>query len=137
MHTRLCGRRVRYGTTTRRLEKDTDDIVGSVCHLRSVGARPDVHAARSEPGTSRWDQGVDERPWVTGSGGPPGRSRATQRSALAMRRTDTGCSIEAADAPKRTLSFDECFVENKDLSVGAGGTVVTSYVFSATRVREE
>lgn len=44
---------------------------------------------------------------------------------------------EAADAPKRTLSFDECFVENKDLSVGAGGTVVTSYVFSATRVREE
>ena len=44
---------------------------------------------------------------------------------------------EAADAPKRTLSFDECFVETKDFSVGAGGTVVTTYVFSATRVREE
>ncbi len=44
---------------------------------------------------------------------------------------------EAADAPKRTLSFDECFVENKDFSIGAGGTVVTTYVFSATRVREE
>lgn len=44
---------------------------------------------------------------------------------------------EAADSPKRTLSFDDCVVENKDLSVGAGGTVVTSYAFSATRVREE
>ncbi|NML13678.1 hypothetical protein [Azohydromonas caseinilytica] len=44
---------------------------------------------------------------------------------------------EAADAPKRTLSFDECFVENKEFSVGAGGTVVSTYVFSATRVREE
>ncbi len=44
---------------------------------------------------------------------------------------------DAADSPKRTLSFDECFVETKDLSVGAGGTVVTSYAFSATRVREE
>lgn len=44
---------------------------------------------------------------------------------------------EAADAPKRTLSFDDCFVENKDFSIGAGGTVITTYVFSATRVREE
>lgn len=44
---------------------------------------------------------------------------------------------EAADAPKRTLSFDECFVESKDFSIGAGGTVVTTYVYSATRVREE
>ena len=44
---------------------------------------------------------------------------------------------EAADGPKRTLSFDECFVENKDFNIGAGGTVTTTYVFSATRVREE
>lgn len=44
---------------------------------------------------------------------------------------------EAADSPKRTLSFDECYVENKDFSIGAGGTVVTTYVFTATRVREE
>ncbi|MBE0619439.1 MAG: hypothetical protein IH605_02495 [Burkholderiales bacterium] len=44
---------------------------------------------------------------------------------------------EATDSPKRTLSFDDCVVENKDFSVGAGGTVVTSYAFSATRVREE
>lgn len=44
---------------------------------------------------------------------------------------------EAADSPKRTVSFDECFVENKDFSIGAGGTVTTTYLFSATRVREE
>lgn len=44
---------------------------------------------------------------------------------------------DAADAPKRTLSFDECFVENKDFAVGAGSAVVSTYVFSATRVREE
>jgi hypothetical protein len=44
---------------------------------------------------------------------------------------------EAADSPKRVLAFDDCFVERKDFSVGAGGTVQTTYVFSATRVREE
>lgn len=44
---------------------------------------------------------------------------------------------DAADSPKRTVSFDDCFVENKDFSIGAGGTVTTTYVFSATRVREE
>lgn len=44
---------------------------------------------------------------------------------------------DSSDSPKRTVSFDECFVENKDFSVGAGGTVVTTYVFTATRVREE
>jgi len=44
---------------------------------------------------------------------------------------------DAADAPKRTLSFDECFVENKDFAVGAGSAAVSTYVFSATRVREE
>jgi hypothetical protein len=44
---------------------------------------------------------------------------------------------EAADGPKRTVSFDDCFVENKDFNIGAGGTVITTYAFSATRVREE
>jgi hypothetical protein len=44
---------------------------------------------------------------------------------------------EAADSPKRTLSFDECFVETKDFSLGASGTAQTSYAFSATRMREE
>ena len=44
---------------------------------------------------------------------------------------------EAADSPKRTISFDDCFVENKDFNIGAGGTVITTYVFSATRLREE
>lgn len=44
---------------------------------------------------------------------------------------------DAADSPKRTLSFDECFVETKDFSLGASGTALTSYAFSATRVREE
>lgn len=44
---------------------------------------------------------------------------------------------EAADSPKRTLSFDECFVENKDFQISAGGTAQTVYTFTATRVREE
>jgi translation elongation factor EF-1beta len=43
----------------------------------------------------------------------------------------------AADAPKRTLSFDDCFVEGKSFGMDAGGTAVTTYAFSATRVREE
>lgn len=41
------------------------------------------------------------------------------------------------DEAKRTVSFDDCFVENKDFSIAAGGTVATTYVFTATRVREE
>ncbi len=44
---------------------------------------------------------------------------------------------DSADAAKRTMSFDDCYVENKDFSVGAGGTAITTYVFSATRIREE
>ncbi|WP_020394497.1 hypothetical protein [Thiolinea disciformis] len=44
---------------------------------------------------------------------------------------------ESANSAKRVVSFDECFVESKDFSIGAGGTVVTTYVFTATRVREE
>jgi hypothetical protein len=44
---------------------------------------------------------------------------------------------EDNDSPKRTLSFDDCFAEGKNFDMDAGGTVVTTYAFSATRVREE
>ena len=44
---------------------------------------------------------------------------------------------DAADSPKRTVSFDDCYVEIKSFSLAAGGTVVTTYTFTATRVREE
>ena len=43
----------------------------------------------------------------------------------------------AADAPSRTLSFDDCFVEGKSFGMEAGGTAVTTYAFTATRVREQ
>ncbi|WP_295455136.1 hypothetical protein [uncultured Thiodictyon sp.] len=42
-----------------------------------------------------------------------------------------------ADSPKRTLSFDDCFVETKSFGMDASGSAVTTYAFSATRVREE
>lgn len=44
---------------------------------------------------------------------------------------------ESEDAPRRTLSFDDCFVESKSFAMGAGGSAATTYVFTATRVREE
>ena len=44
---------------------------------------------------------------------------------------------QAADAPKRTLSFDDCYVEGKSFGMDASGSAVTTYGFSATRVREE
>jgi hypothetical protein len=40
-------------------------------------------------------------------------------------------------APKRSYSFDDCYVESKALSMETGGTAVTVYTFTATRVREE
>jgi hypothetical protein len=43
----------------------------------------------------------------------------------------------AADAPRRTLSFDDCYVEGKSFGMDAGGSAVTTYAFSATRIREE
>lgn len=48
-----------------------------------------------------------------------------------LRQTD------AQDSPKRTLSFDDCYVVDKSFSVGPGGSVLTSYGFTATRLREE
>ncbi|HJS84937.1 MAG TPA: hypothetical protein VJ779_05715 [Acetobacteraceae bacterium] len=44
---------------------------------------------------------------------------------------------DAQDSPKRTLSFDDCYVTDKSFSVGPGGSVLTSYGFTATRLREE
>ena len=44
---------------------------------------------------------------------------------------------DAADSPKRTMSFDDCYVSNKSFQLGAGGSVLTSYRFTATRLREE
>jgi hypothetical protein len=37
----------------------------------------------------------------------------------------------------RTMSFDDCFVEGKAFQLDAHGSAVTTYAFSATRVREE
>lgn len=44
---------------------------------------------------------------------------------------------DGEDAAKRTVSFDDCFVESKSLNMEAGGTAATIYVFSAVRSREE
>ena len=41
------------------------------------------------------------------------------------------------DSPTRTYSFDDCFVEGKSFGMDAGGTAITTYSFTATRVREE
>ena len=44
---------------------------------------------------------------------------------------------ESSDSPTRTLSFDDCYVESKSFGMDAGGSATTTYLFSATRVREE
>ncbi len=44
---------------------------------------------------------------------------------------------EGDDVAKRTYSFDDCYAENKSLEMGAGGSAATTYLFTATRVREE
>lgn len=44
---------------------------------------------------------------------------------------------DSAEAAKRTLSFDDCFVEAKSFALGAGGSASTTYTFTATRIREE
>ena len=36
-----------------------------------------------------------------------------------------------------TYAFDQCFLESKSFGMSAGGTAVTTYAFSATRVRVE
>lgn len=37
----------------------------------------------------------------------------------------------------RTLSFDDCFIEGKSFAMDAHGSAITTYAFSATRIREE
>lgn len=44
---------------------------------------------------------------------------------------------ESAESAKRTLSFDDCYMEAKSFGMDAGGRPTTTYQFSATRVREE
>lgn len=44
---------------------------------------------------------------------------------------------DEAEGAKRTLSFDDCFIESKSFSLTAGGVVATTYTFTATRAREE
>ena len=39
-------------------------------------------------------------------------------------------------SPKRKLSFDGCYVRDKQFSLAANGSVLTTYAFSATRLRE-
>lgn len=43
---------------------------------------------------------------------------------------------ESESSPKRKLSFDGCYVQDKRFSLGAGGSVLTTYAFTATRLRE-
>lgn len=42
-----------------------------------------------------------------------------------------------AGAAQRSYAFDDCYVEAKSLGMSAGGTAETTYVFTATRVRED
>jgi hypothetical protein len=44
---------------------------------------------------------------------------------------------EDENGEARTYSFDDCYVEGKSFNMGASGSAVTTYVFTATRVREE
>jgi hypothetical protein len=37
----------------------------------------------------------------------------------------------------QTVTFDDCYLENKDFGLDANGVAVTTYTFTATRVREE
>jgi hypothetical protein len=36
----------------------------------------------------------------------------------------------------KTVAFDECFLDDKQVSLDANGVVVTTYTFTATRVRD-
>lgn len=37
----------------------------------------------------------------------------------------------------KTVAFDECYMDDKRVGLDANGVLVTTYTFSATRVREE
>lgn len=44
---------------------------------------------------------------------------------------------EGENAIQRTKSFDDCYIESKSFNLDAGGTGLTTYTFSAVRMREE
>lgn len=44
---------------------------------------------------------------------------------------------KGATDPARSYAFDDCYVETKNFAMLASGTAETTYVFTATRVREE
>jgi hypothetical protein len=46
-------------------------------------------------------------------------------------------NLKQDDTVKRTLSFDECYISDKGFSLAAGGSILTTYSFTATRLREE
>ena len=37
----------------------------------------------------------------------------------------------------KTMSFDQCYLERKEFSIDANGQGITTYVFTATRMREQ
>lgn len=41
------------------------------------------------------------------------------------------------DQGARTIAFDDCYAESKRLQLDAGGVALTTYSFTATRIREE
>ena len=57
------------------------------------------------------------------------RDRAVFQLVANLKKDDAG--------ELRAYSFDDCYVESKSFNMGAGGTAVTNYAFSATRIREE
>ena len=44
---------------------------------------------------------------------------------------------QAIDKPTKKITFDECILEDKTFAMSAAGVGVTTYNFTATRVREE
>lgn len=54
-------------------------------------------------------------------------------SLLAALKKDKGIS----DNAKREYTFDGCFVEGKSLRMDAGGTALTAYTFTSTKVGEK
>ncbi len=45
-------------------------------------------------------------------------------------------NLKQDDKTQRKLSFDECYVLDKDFNIGAGGSSLTTYRFTATRLVE-
>lgn len=43
---------------------------------------------------------------------------------------------DSDSSPKRKLSFDCCYVQDKRFGLGTNGSVLTTYAFTATRLRE-